>query len=351
MSWAYANHRDPVRRSALYAYAISALTKLTNVQGCEEVAKHAWPYAVSRDERSGYQAVVVPEFLADAGQAYVLEYASRGQTSQPGTVTVREIHGAVTDPLSLAYRITETRADPGRPEGGDGPEDGAGKTVRIFEGLVLPMPAEQVASLGLTVADLDAAASIAAPAFRKAWAVQTRVDAEPSTAICVAAADHGAPLVDPQIAGPWVVPRHRRPDDRPHEPEEASLGRGGLIVSAVVVCALAAALVWYLVRLLPESASAAVQASVQQWCSDLSSGRAGDAYGDFSGVYQHSTSLNAFESGLLGSGGSATCTSTAISAAHASLSLRRAAGGDRTVSLSWQEQGTRWRITAMKVSP
>ena len=277
----------------------------------------------------------MPEFLADAGQAYVLEYASRGQASAPGTVTVREIHGAVTDPLSLAYRITETPTDPGR-------------TVRVFEGLVLQMPAEQVASLGLTVADLDAAASIAAPAFRQA---QARIDATPSTAICVAAAGRGASLLDPQIAKPWVVPRHVRPDDRPSEPGESSLGRGGLIVGAAVVCALAAALVWYLIRLLPESPPAAVQASVRQWCSDLSSGRAGDAYGDFSGPYRHSTSLNAFESNLLGSGGSATCTSTAVSAAHASLSLRRAQGGDRTVSLSWQEQGTRWRITAMKVSP
>ena len=293
---------------------------------------------------------MVPDFLADAGQAYVLEYASRGQASQPGTVTVREIHGSGTDPLSLAYRISETRADRGEAEGGDVTEDRAGHAVRIFEGLVLQMPAEQVASLGLTMADLDVAASIAAPAFRKAWAAQTFVDAEPSTAICVAA-DHDAPLLDPQIAKPWVVPRQGPPDDRPHVPEGTPLGRGSLIAGAVVVCALAATLVWYLVGLLPQSPRAAVQASVQHWCSDLSSGRAGDAYGEFTGAYQHSTSLNAFESSLIGSGGSATCTSTAVSATHASLSLRRAQGGDRTVSLSWQEQGTRWRITAMKVSP
>ncbi len=315
------------------------------------MTKHAWPYAVSRDERSGYQAVVVPEFLADVGQAYVLEYASRGQASQPGTVTVREIHGTATDPLSLAYRITETSAGQGESESGEATQNPGAHAVRIFEGLVLQMPAEQVASQGLTVADLEAAASIAAPAFRKAWAAQTRIDAEPSTAICLGAADRDAPPLDLQIAKPWVVPRQGLPDDRSHEPEGTPLGRGGLIVSAIIVCALTAALVWYLVGLLPGPARAAVRASVQHWCSDLSRGRAGDAYGEFTGAYQHSTSLNAFESSLIGSGGSATCTSTAISATHASLSLRRARGGDRTVSLSWQEQGTRWRITAMKVSP
>jgi hypothetical protein len=227
--------------------------RFSDQQGCEAVATHAWPYAVSRDERSGYQAVVVPEFLADAGQAYVLEYASKGHASQPDTVTVREVRGTVIEPLSLAYRVTEARADVDQPRGDDVPENRAGRTVRVFEGLVLQLPAEQVASLGLTVADLDAAAGIAAPAFRKLWTAETRINAEPSTAISVGDTDQGARLLDLQIAQPWVAPLHARPDDRPHEPLEDLRGRRGLIVIAVIVCALAALLVWYLIRLMPES--------------------------------------------------------------------------------------------------
>ena len=141
----------------------------------------AWPYVVSRDERSGYQAVVVPEFLADAGQAYVLEFASKGQAGQPATVMVREVRGAVTEPLSLAYRVTEARAGRHEPNGHDADE--AGRTVRVFEGLVLPVPAEQVASLGLTVKDLDAVADITAPALDKLRTAGTELYAEPSTAI------------------------------------------------------------------------------------------------------------------------------------------------------------------------
>jgi hypothetical protein len=221
-------------------------------QGCEAVATHAWPYAVSRDERSGYQAVVVPEFLAGAGQAYVLEYASKGHASQPDTVMVRELRGTVTEPLSLAYRVTEVRAEGGEPPGDEGPEDRADRTVRVFEGLVLQVPAEQVASLGLTVADLDAVASIAAPAFRKLWTAETRIDAEPSSAISVGDTAQDARLVDLQIAKPWVVPFPRPSDDRPYESPETAFERGSLIATAVIVCILAALLVWYLTRQMPQ---------------------------------------------------------------------------------------------------
>jgi hypothetical protein len=103
-----------------------------------------------------------------------------------------------------------------------------------------------VVSLGLTVADLDIVTSIAAPAFRKLRAAQTRFDAEPSTAISIG--DHGARLLDLQIAKPWVVSPRGRPG-RPPVPSEAPFGRRGLIAIAVIVCALAVALLWYLIQL------------------------------------------------------------------------------------------------------
>jgi hypothetical protein len=241
------------------------------------VATHAWPYAVSRDERSGYRAVVVPEFLADAGQAYVLEYASKGQAGRPDTVTVREIRGAVTEPLSLAYRVIERCDEP----------DGRGG--RVFEGLVLQMPAEKVASLGLTVADLDTVASITAPAFGKPQPAGAPVEAEPSASICVGDMAQDTRLLDLRIAKPWVVPGSSagggnpgarpgshgdqnatvlpwRPDSRRSGPAHARSGRSGLIVAAAVVCALAALLVWYLTRLMAQSQDAASLAALAlQW--------------------------------------------------------------------------------------
>ena len=248
------------------------------------MATHAWPYAVSRDERSGYQAVVVPEFLADAGQAYVLEYASKGQAGQPDTVTVREIRGAVTEPLSLAYRVAERRDEP---DARGGPRDRASRTRRVFEGLVLQVHAENVASLGLTVADLDAVSSIIAPAFGKPRAAGAPIEAEPSAAICVGDLARDARLLNLRMAKPWVVPGSSgggggslgarpggqgaavppwRPDSRRSGPAHARPGRSGLIVAAAVVCTLAALLVWYLTRLMAQSQdSASLAALALQW--------------------------------------------------------------------------------------
>jgi hypothetical protein len=260
------------------------------------VAMHAWPYAVSRDERSGYQAIVVPEFLADAGQAYVLEYASKGQVGPPETVTVREIRGAVTEPLSLAYRVTERRDEPGA---SGGPKARAGRTRRVFEGLVLEVHAEKVASLGLTVADLDAVAGITAPAFGKPRPAGVPVKAEPSAAICVGDTAEDARLLDLRMAKPWVMPGSSgggggslgarpggpggqgrqgvqgvqgaaalpgRPDSRRSGPAHARPGRSGLIVAAAVVCTLAVLLVWYLTRLMVQSHdSASLGALALQW--------------------------------------------------------------------------------------
>lgn len=310
------------------------------------MAIHAWPYAVSRDERSGYQAFVVPEFLADAGQAYILEYASKGEAGQPDTVTVREVRGAVIEPLSLVYRVTETRHEPGQGH--------PGGTVRVFEGLVLQVPAEQVASLGLSVADADAVASITVPALGRRRAARTPAEAEPSAAICVGAATAGARLLDLRMAKPWLVPGSAerlgaRPRDRQPGPSHARPGRSGLVLAAAAVSALAGLLVWYLTGQLPQSPPA-VRASVQRWCSDVSSGRADDVYLQLSGPYRHSTSLATFESRLLGSGNSATCTATAAAPGQASLSLRCADGQDRTVNLILQDQQGQWRITAMKVT-
>ena len=170
----------------------------------------------SRGATSGYQTIVVPGFLDDAGQAYVLEYASKQETDEPGIVTVRDVVGATAGPLSVAYRVTEARAGRYGLDGDDLLEDGAGRAIRVFEGLVLRIPAERVLSIGLTVADLDAVTAVTAPVFRKLWTAGTPIDAELSTPFQVGGAPVGgapASLCLPvQIAEPYTVPgRTTRP--------------------------------------------------------------------------------------------------------------------------------------------
>lgn len=317
-------------------------------------AARAWPYAVTRGATSGYQAIVAPAFLTQAGQAYVLEYASRQETSEPGAVTVRDVVGATEEPLSLAYRVLEVRADRYALGGTDPLEDSAGRAIRVFEGLVLRLPAERVPSIGLTAADLDAVTAATAPAFRKLWAAGSRIEPEASPALSVGGAARESPL-SVRISVPYVVPgiSAERGPARPGrtrptaERGPAPRGRTRLTIAVAAACVLAALLAWFLIK----SSPASPEAIVQQMCSELSSGDVNAAYQQFSPAYRNATSQQAFQTTLLGSNAKASCTPTMTAADRATVSLRWADGTVRNAVLDLQQEAGRWQITSMNVSP
>ena len=332
----------------------------------------AWPYAVSRGATSGYQAIVVPGFLADAEQAYILEYASRQETSEPGVVTVRDVVGAIEEPLSLVYRVLEVRADRYGLGGTDPLEDRAGRAIRAFEGLVMRLPAERVPSIGLTAADLETVTAVTAPAFRKLWEAGSRVEPEASAALSVGGTTGESPL-SLRISEPYVVPgtsakrrpaqpRHRpaaerapaRPDrTRPAaERSPARPGRTRLTVPVAAVCVLAAVLAWFVLLRPspPPPPPTTAKAAVQDLCSDLSSGNVGWAYQLFSDAYRNKTSQPTFKSAVLGSSAPASCTSQPITGDHAAVSLVWADGTVRNLTLGLQQQADRWQFTSMNVS-
>lgn len=97
--------------------------------------------------------------------------------------------GTTLQPLSVVYRVVVARA--GRYGlGDDSPlRDQAGRLIRVFEGLVLRIPSDHVASLGLTVSDLDRVTDVSVPAFCRLWTAQEAIDAEPTAAIFAGGAD------------------------------------------------------------------------------------------------------------------------------------------------------------------
>jgi hypothetical protein len=317
----------------------------------------AWPYAVSRGATSGYQAIVVPGFLADAEQAYILEYASRQETSEPGVVTVRDVLGAIEEPLSLAYRVLEVRADRYGLGGTDPLEDRAGRAIRAFEGLVLRLPAERVPSIGLTAADLEAVTAATAPAFRKLWEAGSRIEPEASAALSVGGITGESPL-SLRISEPYVVPgtsakrRPAQPRRRPAaERPPARPGRTRLTIAVAAVCVLAVLLAWFLVRPSPtHKQPTTATAAVQDLCSDLSSGNVSGAYQLFSDAYRNVTSQQAFVSAVLGTSATARCTSSPTTADHAAVTLLRADRTVRNLRLGLQQQAGQWQITSMTVS-
>jgi hypothetical protein len=339
----------------------------------------AWPYAVSRGATSGYQAIVVPGLLADAEQAYILEYASRQETSEPGVVTVRDVFGAIEEPLSLAYRVLEVRADRYGLGGADPLEDQAGRAIRVFEGLVLQLPADRVPLIGLTAADLEAVTAATAPAFRKLWEAGSRIEPEASAALSVGGTTGESPL-SLRISEPYVVPGtsakrrpaqpRRRPtaervparpertrptaERGPARPERvrpttergpARPGRTRPTIAVAAVCVLAALLAWFLLK--PSQTSPLTP--VQNLCSDLSRGNVSGAYQQFSDAYRNVTSQQMVKTILLGTSTKASCTTPNLSTAdHAAVTLLRADGTVRNLTLVLQQQAGQWQITSMR---
>jgi hypothetical protein len=311
------------------------------------VPTQAWPYAVARGRVSGYQAIAGPRFLTDAGLTYLLEYASTGEAGEPGTATVREVIGTTPQPLSVVYRVAVARASR-YGLGDDSPlRDQAGRVIPVFEGLVLRIPAGQVASIGLTVSDLDRVSEVSVHAFRRLWTASEAIEPEPTAAIPAGGAD--LPRLSLRLADPYVVPGSRRgpADERPPEPGP---NRSRLIMATVGLGVLAL-LAWLLVSVLSPSPSP--QATVNALCADLKNGQDGAAYQEFSSRYRHSTNQAAFDHRLLGSGTSATCVpgSLQVSGDEATLSLRRADDKVEIVALDMGSESGKWQVNAMTVKP
>ena len=306
-------------------------------------AAQAWPYAVARGRASGSQAIVVPTFIANAGLTYLLEYASGGEAGEPDAVTIREVIGA-TGPLSLVYRIVAARGD--RYGLGDSSplKDRVGRTIPVFEGLVLQLPARRVASLDITVHDLDEVTRVSIPAFRQLWNAPDGIDAAPSSPMSVGEPGPGTTPLNMQIAEPYVLPDSEAyvlPDSEPERRGESGLEHVGVRVSdaphgggdaltahrttmpprvesrpakppptkpgsrrvrRIAGLAVAGALIALIVLILTHSPSSSAQNAVNSLCANLQKDNSADAaYQQFSNGYRKSTSLAAFRSQLLGS--------------------------------------------------
>jgi hypothetical protein len=116
-----------------------------------------------------------------------------------------------------------------------------------------------------------------------------------------------------------------------------------MTVAVTAVGVLAAALLaWFLLKPSP--------GPVQNLCSDLSSGNVGEAYQLFSDAYRSTTSQRTVKTVLLGSSPTARCTSDSTTSDHAAVSLLRADGTVRNLTLGLQQQAGHWQFTSMNVS-
>ncbi len=174
------------------------------------MAAQAWPYAIARGKLVGFQAIVVPDFLADENEAYLLEYASRAEAdTEPGELIVRAVDGSVTGPVTIAYRIAEATAERYGLEGGGPLRDRSGRDIRVFEGLVLRLPARRAEGVRIIEADMDGVTARIAPAFRRLWMAADAIEADRSTEISLGSAWPGAPALSSSLVQPETRSRER----------------------------------------------------------------------------------------------------------------------------------------------
>lgn len=160
----------------------------------------AWPYAVARGQSVGYQAIVVPDFLAEAGEAYLLEYSSRSDAG-PEAFVIRAVPESSTGPVTIVYRYVKPTSDRYGIADQAPLRDRAGRDIGVFEGLVLrqSVPAGQATPLGITTADMDRVTTRIAPAFRRLWEATDAIEADHSTAIPVGSESPGTEALRPHV--------------------------------------------------------------------------------------------------------------------------------------------------------
>lgn len=191
----------------------------------------------------------MPSFLADAGLAYLLQYAIEGEADEPDVATVCDVLGGTSGPLSVVYRVVVARAARYALGGEEPLCDRVGRIIRVFEGLVLQLPAEQVASLGLTVNDLDAVTAVTVPTFRRLWTAPDGIDPQPSTAISVGNTLPGTQPLNLRIVAAYPGYRgDKYPPEDKYPPKAAYKTTGFPWLLPVMLAILVVALVFLIIR-------------------------------------------------------------------------------------------------------
>lgn len=198
-----------------------------------------WAFLLARGHQVGYQLLLVPDFIAAAGEAALLVDELRGEVPTHAPPVVASVAGPISGPLCIVYRtIHATRGDIGA---ADRPEeqllDRAGRPIVLTYGFVcrgsrVVSPNEE---------DLRAARDAAVATYQRFHAAEQTFRPETSrqyvvhsavTPVEKAASGLAAPPPPASVAAAWrpdtsrspapwtpqVLPDSQPPDPVPHRP-------------------------------------------------------------------------------------------------------------------------------------
>ncbi len=164
----------------------------------------AWPFLVSRSERLGYQVIVAPDFMLEAGCAGLLEDRTVGEAD--GAPIHRFLPDSGAGPLTLVYRIRHAELE------GEPVTDAFNRPIESTEGLVVKghLPGDAIGTVQLREIQ-----SGLADAYRRFWGCGEKPPPVPSSSRTVdgvaGATFRAAPAATapPAIAAP-ELPRPER---------------------------------------------------------------------------------------------------------------------------------------------
>lgn len=126
----------------------------------------AWPFLIGRNTNLGYQTIVCPAFIAEAGLSQFLAETAGGEESAPFSATSRAILGSPVGTFRLIFRVIKARAGDFDLTGDELLRDRSGRSIRLIEGIVIP-GFEKIPTI--TSHDLQVAHDLVKDAYRKFW--------------------------------------------------------------------------------------------------------------------------------------------------------------------------------------
>src|ERR1700730_13969924 len=130
----------------------------------------AWPFLVGLNNKLGYQTIVCPRFLSEAGLGLLLAETAGGDDSGPDSATRREILGSTVGDISLVFRVIKAKA---RDYGLGGDEvllDRSGRSIHLIEGFVVQ---GRKSVLQVSPYDLQLAHELVKGVYHDFWQAQT----------------------------------------------------------------------------------------------------------------------------------------------------------------------------------
>src|ERR1700730_13243130 len=289
----------------------------------------AWPFLVGLNNKLGYQTIVCPRFLSEAGLALLLAEAAGGDDSGPDSATCREILGSPVGDISLVFRVIKAKAQDYGLGGDEVLRDRSGRSIRLIEGFVVQ---SRKSVLRVSQNDLQTTHEMVKGVYHDFWQAQTTFEEISLSPFELTAEDQGASQLELIKEKPLDLHSPLRKKIEP-------LIRP-VLVALVALVVLVGGSAGIVIITQPTPAK-----TLSTFCSDLSAAQPNynDAYNQFSSGFRALYPSSSFAT-FFGKHSTASCSykQTGDNSTSAILSITYQDGVSVSIPINLQEEQHTW---------